>query len=86
VFLASLQKAATLEREVGRMQRTLRRRMVAAVLAAVSAAIASEGQSRSRTPITACGQVVRQDAFRARDLDYGLVGFAAGKLASRGCA
>lgn len=50
------------------MQRTLRRMTLAALAAVVSAAIASEGQARDRAPITACGQVVRQDAFLTRDL------------------
>lgn len=51
------------------MEKTLRRVLPAAALAAVvCTALAPGGQARPGTPITACGQVVRQDAFLTRDL------------------
>jgi len=51
------------------MQMKFGRIMLVAVLAAAfSTAVASSGQASGRTPITACGQVVRHDAFLTRDL------------------
>jgi hypothetical protein len=42
--------------------------LLAVLAALVSAAAASAGQARARTPISVCGQVVRQSAYLTRDL------------------
>src|SRR5262245_38840083 len=62
------------------MQKGHRRVTLLAVVAAVvSLATASAGQARGRTPITTCGQVVRQNAYLTRDLTCrGLPGVVVG--------
>jgi hypothetical protein len=53
--------------------------LLAVVAAAVSSAAASAAQANGTTPITGCGQVVRQNAFLTRDLHCrGLPGVVVG--------